>query len=514
MKETSKTGAKSIIMSNNNRSFDLNRSVANSIITSSYIILKDGTRKRKRHVNSYMEEFLEKRRMAAEFAQTKRSTSSKNPRIKVDKSLKDNLDENYSMNLQRIEQAISINNLKNNLPGKTTALIDNTNMENNDIILEEKDNNKEKIICPETSNKYIKYINVQNKDESLGNGKNLIINNQNINNNYYINKQNNFNYNIPNITNEIIENKYNTIKRHNIVYTKKKGQNLNNNKNISNHSFTENRYTSINNDNDEQCNIINTNELNISNNKDMDLLGPQLPEDAFLENNHKMISIQNDYITLENTNNKSLSKDIQNINNFKDISPIKSINTTQKEERFNQLNKNNENETQNANNENLYDKNINKSERFLSIMQKMINNNEYNNNLEKDKIYKSSNISNLKLNDDYNQQYLNKDINKNSNMNLYEIEDNNIINNNSNKINAKNNQNILNSNQNNELINNNKELNNNIDHKNNKITYEKFLNKNENINIGNLYKINNESTKEYSNQDNNYYNYNYNSIHR
>ena len=178
MKETSKTGAKSIIMSNNNRSFDLNRSVANSIITSSYIVLKDGTRKRKRHVNSYMEEFLEKRRMAAEFAQTKRSTSSKNPRIKVDKSLKDNLDENYSMNLQRIEQAISINNLKNNLPGKTTALIDNTNMENNDIILEEKDNNKEKIICPETSNKYIKYINVQNKDESLGNGKNLIINNQ------------------------------------------------------------------------------------------------------------------------------------------------------------------------------------------------------------------------------------------------------------------------------------------------------------------------------------------------
>ena len=326
MKEkTDKTGAKSIIMSNNNASFDLNRSVANTMITSSYIILKDGTRKKKRHVNSYMEEFLEKRRMAAEFAQTKRSTSSKNPRIKIDKSVKDNLEENYNnINIKRIEQAISINNLKNNLPGKTTALIDNTEMKSNNILLEKNDKKKEN---NENSNKYIKYINIQNKDEDISNGKNLIINNQNINNNYYINKQNNFNYNIPNINSEIMENKYNNVKRHNIVYTKKKGQNLNNNsnKNISNHSFTENRYT--NNDNDEQCNIINTNELTSSNNKDIELLGPQLPEDAFLENNHKINTIQNDFLTLENTGKNSLSKDIENANNFKDISPIKSYNT-------------------------------------------------------------------------------------------------------------------------------------------------------------------------------------------
>ena len=256
MKEkTTKSGAKSIVMGNNNCSFDLNRSVANSIITSSYIILKDGTKKRKRHPNSYIEEFLEKRRMAAEFAQTKRSTSSKNPRVKIDKSLKDTIDENYSINIKKIEQVISIQNLKNNLPGKTTAIIDNTNIENEEIILDKNiDNNKFNMIYPDNINKYNKYINIQNKEDSIDNTKNLIINNQNINNNYYINKQNNFNYNIPNITKEIVENKnkYNNIKRHNIVYTKKKGQNLNNNKNLSNHSFTENRYSSINQDNEDQ----------------------------------------------------------------------------------------------------------------------------------------------------------------------------------------------------------------------------------------------------------------------
>ena len=87
MKEkTYKSGPKSIVMTNNNCSFELNRSMNNSIITSSYIILKDGTKKRKRHANSYMEEFLEKRRLAAEFAQSKRSTSSKNPRVRIKKN--------------------------------------------------------------------------------------------------------------------------------------------------------------------------------------------------------------------------------------------------------------------------------------------------------------------------------------------------------------------------------------------------------------------------------------------
>ena len=84
MKEkTTKSGAKSIVMGNNNCSFDLNRSVANSIITSSYIILKDGTKKRKRHPNSYIEEFLEKRRMAAEFAQKKEVQAQKTQELEL-----------------------------------------------------------------------------------------------------------------------------------------------------------------------------------------------------------------------------------------------------------------------------------------------------------------------------------------------------------------------------------------------------------------------------------------------
>ena len=524
MKEkTTKSGTKSIVMGNNNCSFDLNRSVANSIITSSYIILKDGTKKRKRHPNSYIEEFLEKRRMAAEFAQTKRSTSSKNPRVRIDKNLKDTIDENYSLNIKKIEQVISIQNLKNNLPGKTTAIIDNTNIENEEIILDKNiDNNKFNMIYPDNINKYNKYINIPNKEDSIDNTKNLIINNQNINNNYYINKQNNFNYNMPNITKEIVENnnKYNNIKRHNIVYTKKKGQNLNNNKNISNHSFTENRYSSINQDNEDQCNIINTNtnELNNSNNKELELLGPQLPEDAFLQNNinnkNIVTSIQNDYITLENncenTEKKSLSKDIQNAKNFKDISPIK-YNNTQTESIIQKLNndeENGENENINIYNENINNKQINKSEHFLSLIQKMINNKvndkDVSNNLQSNQIInKSTNIPNSNIiNNIINEQSTeDKD---NSNTNLYEKENKNSINNN-----EKDNDHIKNieknSNEINELINFNKNVSNNNGNKNIKnVLYEKYLNKNENIKIENINNINNENKEVYSIQDNNY----------
>ena len=319
--KTYKSGPKSIIM-NNNCSLDLNRSVCNSIITSSYIVLKDGTKKKKRHVNSYMEEFLEKRRMAAEFAQSKRSTSSKNPKIRRDKNMNNNIDNKYNINLKKIEEAISINNLKNNLPGKTTALIDNTNYQNNILDRNEIENNN--ILFTDNPNKYNKYLNISSKDENDNNMKSLIINNQNINNNYYINEQNNFN--IPNMAKDIIKNKFNNVQRHNIVYTKKRDNS--NNKILSNHSFTENRYNSINHDNEEQCNIMNlknSNELN--NSKDLELLGPQSPEEAFLENNKSnKYNINND-INFENnlnfTGKKSLSKDIKENNNFKDISPIK-----------------------------------------------------------------------------------------------------------------------------------------------------------------------------------------------
>ena len=120
-----------IALTNTNyHSFDLNRSLAKSVFTSSYIVLKDGSKKRKRNANSYMEEFLEKRRMAAEFAQAKRSTSTKNYRVKLinnEENTKD-VELNVDINLKKIEESININNLKNNLPGKTKELIDNTNI--------------------------------------------------------------------------------------------------------------------------------------------------------------------------------------------------------------------------------------------------------------------------------------------------------------------------------------------------------------------------------------------------
>ena len=239
----------------NFHSLDLNHSINNSVLTSSYIVLKDGTKKKKRHVNSYMEEFLEKRRMAAEFAQSKRSTSTKNYRVKLiknEENIKD-AEFNVNINIKKMEEIININNLKNNLPGKTKELIDNTNNTNNNII----------------------------------------------------------------------NNKYNNYKRHNIIYTKKTNLSQNNNyrnMNLSNHSFTEDRYNT-NHENDEQCNIIN-------------------------------------------------------INNIKNISPIKtnqiSLNAKggidEKEKEI----KNNKKEEEKNEEEN---KALNNNEHFLSIMEKMINNN-------------------------------------------------------------------------------------------------------------------------------------------
>ena len=131
----------------NFHSFDLNHSISNSVLTSSYIVLKDGTKKKKRHVNSYMEEFLEKRRKAAEFAQSKRSISTKNYRVKLIEESKDIKDKeiNVNINIKKMEETININNLKNTLPGKTKELIDNTKNIN-------------------TTNNLYKYINIHNNE--------------------------------------------------------------------------------------------------------------------------------------------------------------------------------------------------------------------------------------------------------------------------------------------------------------------------------------------------------------
>jgi len=482
---TYKSGAKSIIM-NNNCSLDLNRSMTNSIITSSYIILKDGTKKRKRHVNSYIEEFLEKRRMAAEFAQSKRSTSSKNPKVRVGKNMNNSNDYKYNINIKKIEEAISINNLKNNLPGKTKALIDNTNLQNNnDISGKNETNNRDNMLFQDNSNKYSKYINVSNKEEinKKNDTKSLIINNQNINNNFYINEQNNYNISNANANSDkdYLEKKYNNVQRRNIVYTKKK-ENINS-KNLSNHSFTENRYSSMYQDNDidEQCNMGN-----------MELLGPQLPEEAFLgndKNNSNKYTVSKDInINYENnilnTDKKSLSKDIKDNKNFKDISPIKPNLNIQSQNNSGKIYNLNEEEAD-IGIDNVNINKVNRSEHFISLMQRMINKNNLNEN--------DPFALNLKRN---------------------EIQKENITNNNINNIDKQNeNKNEIVNNKKIEFLNYNNEQNVNINIENNiniknikNIEYKKFINKTEEVkvedNLINIQKNDEQNSNNYQEQFN------------
>ena len=334
----------------NYHSLDLNRSITNSVMTSSYIVLKDGTKKKKRNINSYMEEFLEKRRMAAEFAQAKRSTSTKNYRVKLTGDEKNNKDNEFNIqfNIKKIEETININNLKNNLPGKTTELINN----NNNI-----------------GNNLSKYLNPSNPQNNEG---------DNINKNICVQKQNNFN---------VIQNKYNNFKRHNIVYTKKTNlsQNLGKNINLSNHSFTEDRYNT-NHDNEEQCNIINTIITNDNENKIEDI--------SPIKQNHIILNAKGGIEFTDNKDNENEEKKIledkkeENKDNYK----------------------------------------INDGEHFLTIMDKMIK----NVNLNMNKSQSSPDISkgdskhfnqvSTSQNNNFNkykeyQKFLNKNDNNNDNVN-------------------------------------------------------------------------------------------------
>ena len=98
-----------------------NRNIDNkTVISSDFIFLKNGMAKRKRNKNSYFENFMEKRRMAAEFAQSKKCYSTISTRIKT---VNDN---NNSKIIYGFQDIINMNKLKKNLPGKATAIIDNT----------------------------------------------------------------------------------------------------------------------------------------------------------------------------------------------------------------------------------------------------------------------------------------------------------------------------------------------------------------------------------------------------
>ena len=139
MRISSKNGAKSV----KNKSFD-----NQSVISSDYVFLKNGNVKRKRNKNSYFETFLEKRRMAAEFAQSKRCYSTiatKIQHLNKSNNNNNNIKQNNKLFYHGMQEIINMNNLKHNLPGKATPIIDNTDnllkIEEEKIIAESENNN-------------------------------------------------------------------------------------------------------------------------------------------------------------------------------------------------------------------------------------------------------------------------------------------------------------------------------------------------------------------------------------
>ena len=161
MRISSKNGAKSV----KNKSFD-----NQSVISSDYVFLKNGNVKRKRNKNSYFETFLEKRRMAAEFAQSKRcysTISTKIQHLNKNNNNSNNIKQNNKLFYHGMQEIINMNNLKHNLPGKATPIIDNTD---NLLKIEE-----EKIIaeCENNNNNLNNYfsennINIINKNKING----------------------------------------------------------------------------------------------------------------------------------------------------------------------------------------------------------------------------------------------------------------------------------------------------------------------------------------------------------
>ena len=138
MRISSKNGAKSV----KNKSFD-----NQSVISSDYIFLKNGNVKRKRNKNSYFETFLEKRRMAAEFAQSKRCYSTLSTKIQNNcrKNINNNSKPKNQILYPGMQEIININKLKHYLPGKATSIIDNTEniiKSNNNEILKSDEINK------------------------------------------------------------------------------------------------------------------------------------------------------------------------------------------------------------------------------------------------------------------------------------------------------------------------------------------------------------------------------------
>ena len=161
MRISSKDGAQII----KNKSFD-----NKSVISSDYIFLKNGNVKRKRTKNSYFETFLEKRRMAAEFAQSKRCYSTISTKIQHINKNTDNKNKlKNKLSYQGLQEIINMNKLKQNLPGKATSIIDNTDniiKTNYDNDINEEEENIEGIDLDKNNNFFSQNnININNKNQ-------------------------------------------------------------------------------------------------------------------------------------------------------------------------------------------------------------------------------------------------------------------------------------------------------------------------------------------------------------
>ena len=344
-----------------NKSFD-----SQSIISSDYVFLKNGNVKRKRNKNSYFETFLEKRRMAAEFAQSKRCYSTVSTKITyINKN-------NNKLPLNGLQDIINMKNLKNNLPGKATSLIDNTN----NII---------------NSDSFLIQNNLINKNNNLSQPTfdqiKHLTNKSNANNNE-LNNNLNPPYELDNDTNEETS-KFGNQDR--IIDTNKSRKietfqfkNLENNNSINN-SKSNNNYYKL------KCN--NNTYIKKRPIRDENGLIATLRQNQ--DNNINSNQVETS-ISFRNDLNNNIKEKNNNINNINNKNKIENINSNDFNIKYNEQKNKDINRYIDTNNNEENDNNINF---FNNIIQKNVSNININknniNNFNKEEIITENNKSNI-----------------------------------------------------------------------------------------------------------------------
>ena len=330
-----------------------------SIISSDYVFLKNGNVKRKRNKNSYYEAFLEKRRMAAEFAQSKRCYSTVSTKITY---------ANKKNRICGLQDIINMNNLKHNLPGKATPIIDNTNNINNKDNYIFFQNNINSLSHPEFDE--IKHLT--NKSNAINDNSNNLSppyeleNNENEETSKFGKKDRIIDTNQSRkieimqlkkveMNNNNIINNYNKIKNNN-TYIKKRPIR---DENILIATLRQNKNTELNkiNNNQVETSISFRNDLN-NNNKDKNnninnIIENYNSNDFSIKYNEQNKKDINRYI---DTNNNE--ENDNNINYFNNINDKIQNNTNEFKNKRIEINKNNETDPNEISNEAIEETNI------------------------------------------------------------------------------------------------------------------------------------------------------------